>query len=45
MTTEDIVVFIHHQGKKKLSLWLTKHYNMKAYGGVDVYNHVVFTSA
>jgi hypothetical protein len=29
----------------KLSLCLTKHYAMKAYGEVDVQSHIFFTSA
>jgi hypothetical protein len=32
-------------GKVKLSLYLTKHYAMKTYGGVDVQIHVFLTSA
>jgi hypothetical protein len=32
------------RSKVKLSLHLTKHYAMKAYGGVDVQIHVFFTS-
>jgi hypothetical protein len=29
----------------KLSLCLTKHYAMKAYGGVDIWIHIILTSA
>jgi hypothetical protein len=33
-----------HWGKVKLSLGVTKHCTMKAYGGVDVYIHVFLAS-
>jgi hypothetical protein len=40
------VMTLSQVGKKgKLSLYLSKHYAMKAYRGMDVYTHVFLTSA
>jgi hypothetical protein len=43
--SDNFACICNNRGKVKLSVCLTKHYAIKAYGGLGVYIHVFLTSA